>query len=335
MTVQKWNRRQFGKVAAAGLAAGVFMPAIARGQGPKEIRLAHHVALDSEQNIAALAMGEKLAEYTDGALKLTVLPAAQMGGQREIVESVSLGVLEMGFGESSIYAGYVPQFGVLALAYLYSDFAHWERTVDGAVGQDLTARLEAAGNMRVVNYLTGGYRSTFLRDRAVEAPADFAGVKIRLPEAPVFVRTFAELGASPTPIPAPEMYSALQTGVVDAMEGSLETGFTYKIYEVCKHLSLTRHILLDGSFIINSDFLRGLSDAEQEALFRAAEEVAVDQRAEHFERNDTWQERLVDEGGIALNEPDLAPFMEVLAPVQDSFAAEAQASDVLAQIRAA
>lgn len=330
-----WTRRRFGQAMAAGVAAGVFMPAIARGQTAKEIRLALHTAIDSEQNIAANAFAEKVAAYSGGSLKVTVLPAAQMGGQREIVESVSIGVLEMGFGESSIYAGYTPQFGVIGMAYLYKDYAHWERVVDGAVGKDLSARLEGAANVRVVNFLTGGYRSTFLRDKPVKTPADFAGVKIRLPESPVFVKTFSLLGATPTPIPAPEMYSALQTGVVDAMEGSLETGFTYKIYEVCKHLSLTKHILLDGSFIINTDFMNGLTPEEQAAIMQAGQEVATDQRANHVERAAMWQKRLVDEGGITVNEPDLAPFMELLAPLQDSFAAEAQGTDILAQIRAA
>lgn len=334
MNVSNLNRRQFGMLAGGGLAAGVFMPTIARAQA-KTIRLAHHTQVQSEQNIAAEAFAAKVAEYSGGSLTVQVLPAGQMGGQREIVESVSLGVLEMGFGESGIYTGYVPQFGVLALPYLYKDFDHWQRVVDGEIGKKLVGQLEAAGNVRIVNFLMGGYRSTFLRSKAVNAPDDLKGVKIRLPEAPVFVRTFTLLGATPTPIPAPEMYSALQTGVVDAMEGSLETGFTYKIYEVCKHLSLTKHILNEGSFIINKDFLAGLTQAEQDAIARAGAETATDQRAKHFERNDMWFEKLKSEGGITVNEPDLAPFMAALAPLHDDFAKESSATDVLAAIRAA
>ena len=138
-----------------------------------------------------------------------------------------------------------------------------------------------------------------------------------------------------TPIPAPEMYSALQTGVVDAMEGSLETGFTYKIYEVCKHLSMTQHILLDGSFIINSSFMDDLAADQQDAIMRAGKEVAVDQRASHFQRAEIWRKRLIEEGGVNVNEPDLAPFMQLLAPLQDTFAAEAGATAELEQIRAA
>lgn len=333
MTALKLNRRQFGAL-AGGIAGATFLPAIARSQA-KTIRLAHHTQVQSEQHIAAEAFAKKVGEYTGGSIVVQVLPAGQMGGQREIVESVSLGVLEMGFGESGIYTGYVPQFGVLALPYLYKDFDHWQRVVDGEIGKKLAGQLESAGNMRIVNFLMGGYRSTFLRGKAINTPDDLKGVKIRLPEAPVFVRTFTLLGATPTPIPAPEMYSALQTGVVDAMEGSLETGFTYKIYEVCKNLSLTKHILNEGSFIINKDFLAGLSQAEQDAIAKAGAESAAEQRAKHFERADMWFEKLKGEGGMTVNEPDLAPFMTTLAPLHDDFAKESSASDVLAAIRAA
>jgi len=335
MSISKLSRRRFGQLVGAAAAGSVFMPAIVRGQSAKQIRLAHHVQVDAEQNLAAEAFAKKVGEYSNGSLAVSVLPAGQMGGQREIIESVSLGVLEMGFGESGIYSGYVPQFGILALPYMYKDFDQWQRVVDGEIGQGLAAQLEAAGSIRIVNFLMGGYRSSFLRTKPINAPADFAGVKIRLPEAPAFVRTFSLLGATPTPIPAPEMYSALQTGVVDAMEGSLETGFTYKIYEVCKYLSLTRHILNDGSFVINSGFYAGLTPEEQEAISKAGIECAVEQRAGHFERTDMWFKRLQEEGGITVNEPDLAPFMELLAPLQDEFAAEAGATDILAQIRAA
>lgn len=329
------NRRRFGQLVGAGVAGAVAMPSIVFGQAAREIRLAHHVSAESEQHLAAENFAAKVAEYSQGSLKVTVLPAAQMGGQREIIESVSLGVLEMGYGEGGIYSSYVPQFGIIALPYLYKDFAHWERTVDGQVGQSLAQNLEQAGGIKLLNWMTAGYRNSFMRDKAINTPADFAGVKMRLPEAPVFLRTFSQLGATPTPVPAPDMYTALQTGLVDGMEGTLETGYTFKIYEVTKHLSMTRHILNDGSLAINAGFFAELTPAEQEALTKAGAEAATEQRAAHFERNDAWAKRLTDESELVINEPDLAPFMEVLLPVQDEFAAEAQATDLLAQIRAA
>ena len=256
------SRRAFNRL-ALGAAAAAAMPLPLSAQGKRTIRLAHHVTTQSEQHAAAEAFAKKVAEYSGGSLAVQVLPAAQMGGQREIIESVSIGTLEMGYGESGLYANYVPQFGIIALPYLYRDFDHWTRVVDGEVGAELAGLLERQSGIRILNWMTAGYRNTFLRTKPVAKPADFRGVKIRLPEAPVFVRTFSALGALPTPIPAPEMYSALQTGVVDAMEGSAEVGFTFKIHEVTKFLSKTRHILLDGSFAVNAAFFNGLSAAEQ------------------------------------------------------------------------
>jgi len=334
MTEFTVSRRRFNTLLGTGIVGGLAMPSLALGQSAREIRLAHHTALESEQQLTAEVFARKVAEYSGGSLKVTILPAAQMGGQREIIESVSLDVLEMGYGEGGIYSSYVPQFGIIALPYLYKDFDHWQRVVDGPIGADLAQRLEQNGNITLLNWLTGGYRNTFLRPKAIEKPADFAGIKIRLPEAPVFVRTFSHLGALPTPIPAPEMYSALQTGVVDAMEGSLEVGYTYKIYEVTKFLSMTQHILNDGSFAINTGFFDGLAAEQQEALTKAAAEAAVDQRANHFQRQQGWFDKLKSESPIAVNEPDLVPFQAALVPVQDEFAAASQATDLLAQIRA-
>jgi tripartite ATP-independent transporter DctP family solute receptor len=256
-----------------------------------------------------------------------------MGGQREIIESVSIGTLEMGYGESGLYANYVPQFGIIALPYLYRDFGHWTRVVDGEVGAELAGLLERQSGIRILNWMTAGYRNTFLRTKPVTKPADFRGVKIRLPEAPVFVRTFSTLGALPTPIPAPEMYSALQTGVVDAMEGSAEVGYTFKIFEVTKYLSKTRHILLDGSFVINVGVFEGLEPEQQEALTRAAHDAATAQRANHLAREQQWLEKLAGEGQMTVNEPDLGAFVETLRPLQDQFAQSAGATALLEQIR--
>ena len=326
------DRRAFNSL-ALGFTAAIAAPLPLRAQGKRTIRLAHHVTTQSEQHAAAEAFARKAAEYSGGSLSVQILPAAQMGGQREIIESVSIGTLEMGYGESGLYANYVPQFGIIALPYLYRDFGHWTRVVDGEVGAELAGLLERQSGIRILNWMTAGYRNTFLRTKPVTKPADFRGVKIRLPEAPVFVRTFSTLGALPTPIPAPEMYSALQTGVVDAMEGSAEVGYTFKIFEVTKFLSKTRHILLDGSFAVNAGFLKGLSAAEQAALTRAATEAASEQRAQHFARETMWLERLAAAKTLQINDADLPAFAEALASLQNEFAASAKATELLGKVR--
>jgi tripartite ATP-independent transporter DctP family solute receptor len=325
--------RTLSATAATGLAAGPWIGA--RAQSPRVIRLAHHVSLQSEQQKAAENFARLVQQYSNGAIEVRVLPAAQMGGQREIIESVSLGALEMGYGESGLYGNYVPRFGVIALPYLYRDFAHWEKVVDGPIGAGLAAELQKTAGLRIVNWMTAGYRDTYLRTKPVNRPDDFRGVKIRLPEAPLFVRTFQALGAQPTPIPAPEMYSALQTGVVDAMEGSAEVGYTFKIHEVTKFLSRTRHILLDGSFVIGNKLHESLPKDQQAAIDRAAKEAAATQRKEHFEREAGWMNRFRTESKLVINDVDQKAFAERLTPLQGDFANAAKAADVLAAIKAA
>ena len=116
------NRRTFGKMTAGAAVAAAFVrPALAQ---EKTLRLAHHLPTSSEQHIAATRFADLVAERSGGALKVEVLPAGQMGGQREIIESVQLGTLDMGYGESGLYANYVPAFGVLTLPYLYDGRDH-------------------------------------------------------------------------------------------------------------------------------------------------------------------------------------------------------------------
>lgn len=320
------------RVAAATTAVSApWIPAM--GQG-RVIKLAHHLSLQSEQHKAAEHFAELVQKYTNGALTVRVLPSGQAGGQREAIESVSLGALEMAYGESGLYANSVPRFGVIALPYMYRDIKHWQSVVEGPVGDGLSAELLKVSGLRIMNWMVGGYRDTYLRNKPIRKPEDFVGIKIRLPEAPVFVRTFRALGAIPTPIPAPEMYSAIQTGVVDAMEGSAETAFTFKIFEVAKYMSRTRHILLDGSFVMSSRFYDSLPKDQQVAVDRASKEVAIEQRRLHFENEAAWVNKLKASGKLEVNDVDLAAFASKLGPLHNEFASAAKATDILARIKA-
>ena len=316
----------FGAIALAAFGASSVS-----GQ-ERTLRFAHHLPTASEQHIAAERFAAEVSELTGGALKVEILPAGQMGGQREIIESVQLGTLDMGYGESGLYANHVPAFGILSLPYLYGSEEHWSKVVDGEIGAGLADQLAQKANIKVLNWILAGYRDTYLADKPVEKPADFKDVKIRVPESPVFIQTFSALGAQPTPVPGPEMYTALQTRLVDAMEGTPEVAVTYKIFEVAKYGSKTRHILFDGSFAINNDLFNSLPPEQQDAIKTAAAHAAEKQRAERGDRENKWFKQL-GELGMTLNDVDTGPFQKVLVPVQDSFAEKAGAADLLAQIR--
>ncbi|GAB2603126.1 TRAP transporter substrate-binding protein [Nitrincola alkalisediminis] len=296
-----------------------------------KIRFAHHISTDSEQHLAAERFRDLAAKYSDGDIKVEIYPSGQMGGQREIIESVELGVLEMGYGESGLYANYVPEFGLLTLPYLYRDVDHWENVVTGDIGLGLINKLVDTSGVRPLNWILAGYRDTYLAKRKIETPDNFRNLKIRVPESPVFVGTFSALSAQPTPVPMPEVYTALQTGVVDAMEGTPEVGYTFRIFEVAESLSKTRHILFDGSFAINDAFYNRLSDKNREAVTRAAKEAAQMQRSEWAEREQAWFDKLAEEG-ITINEVDAAPFQDALAQFRQRFATNIGSTDLLESI---
>ncbi len=325
------TKRHFGILSAtAALMGSIALPAAAE----TTIRVAHHIPESSEQHMAATRFAELVEERSGGELKVEVLPAGQMGGQREIIESVQLGTVEMGYGESGLYANYVPAFGVLTLPYLYDSPEHWNAVVLGDIGKGLTDRLEAETGLVVMNWIQAGYRDTYTVDQVIQSPADFEGLKIRVPESPVFIETFAELGAQPTPIPSPEIYTAMQTGVVSAMEGTPEVGYIQRMYEVAGHLNKTRHIFFDGSFVASRSFLDSLSEKERQIVTDAWLEVAQMQRDEWPARQNEWFSKLEAEG-IEIHEVDQAPFREALSGLQDRFAEAADATDLIASIRGA
>ncbi len=329
------TRRRFGMLTlAAGLVLGGAAATTAPARAETVFRFAHHLPETSEQHLAATRMAELVKERSNGDLEMQVLPAGLLGGQREIIESIQLGTLEMGYGESGLYANYVPAFGILTLPYLYTGPAHWAKVVDGEIGTSLSDTLKAETGLVVMNWIQAGYRDTYTVDREIRTPEDFADLRIRVPESPVFVETFSALKAQPTPIPSPEIYTAMKTGVVSAMEGTPEVGYIQKMFEVAKHLNKTRHILFDGSFVTSQGFLDGLSAENRQIILDAAAEVATRQRAETAAREQDWFDKLAKEG-MEIHEVDAAPFRAALVPLQDRFAEEAGATDALAAIRAA
>lgn len=316
------------------ITAAAFATTLLAGQVSAEttLRLAHHLPATSEQHIAATRFADLVGERSGGEITVEVLPAGQMGGQREIIESVQLGTLDMGYGESGLYSNYVPAFGILALPYLYNDPEHWQRVVMGDIGTAMAQRLEDETGLVIMNWIQAGYRDTYTTDLVITGPEDFVGLKIRVPESPVFVETFRALGAQPTPIPSPEIYTAMQTGVVQAMEGTPEVGYIQRIYEVAGHVNKTRHIFFDGSFVISSRFLESLSDEQRSIVSDAALEVAQMQRDEWGGKQDAWFTALAAEG-IEIHEIDQQPFRDALAGLQDQFAEQSDAMEELQAIR--
>jgi len=302
---------------------------------PTTITLAHHLPTSTMLHKTAERFADSVADKTDGKLTVDISPGAQLGSNREILEQVKLGGVEMTLGESAIYVEYVPEFGVLSLPFVFESLEHYHAAFKSEMGKILEEKLLAASGVRILGWMDAGIRDVY-SNRKIQSVAEFEGLKIRTPTSPVFLDTFKALGANPTPIPSNEIYSSLQSGVVDAMEGTVEIGWTFKIYEVSKYCTETHHILIDESFAINDAFFQNLPRVFQDALLEAARETAEWEMASWGDAMAEFRAKLINEGGITFLKIDQEACKEAVKPVYAKFRSNVSGAEkLLAEIEKA
>lgn len=268
-----------------------------------EWTLAHHLAEQSQQHKSFVKFADDVFEKSGGRIKINVSFGAALGSQRELIEQVNLGTIEMALSEASLYANYSEEFSLICMPFLFENEDQYIQVASASIGDKLNEILMEDTNMRNVAWIYGGTRDIY-SSKPIQSMDDLAALKIRTPESTVFVESFKAMGANPTPVAANEMYTALQQGVVEAMEGSLETGYTYKIYEVAKNCFQTCHILAGCALAMNEDVYDRLP-ADLQAVI---DECAVDMTAYCgelvAESNDYYYGLLSDEG---VNFVELSP----------------------------
>ena len=276
-----------------------------------------HLGENTTHTQALQYFADQLNEKSDGAIEVTVSPGGALGSQREIVEQVDQGLIQIGFGECSVYSNYDEAFGVLNLPFLFDNYDQLFAACDGEMGQWMEEKLLEETNIKILDWLNGGARMIY-STKPLETWDDLSGLKIRTPESNVYVSTFTALGANPTPIAMTEVYSSLQQGVVEAMEGTLETGISYKMYEVCSDMLQSGHIYADCQFIMNNDLYESLPDD----IKAIVDECAAD--AEQWER-ETWlanEEGYIselEENGMTIHEIDNTEAKEAVADFYEEY----------------
>jgi len=298
----------------------VILAGCGRQHPVKVIKLAH--GLDNSHPVGrAMAMfGTRLAELSDGTLRVDVYSGGQLGSERECVELLQLGGLGMTKVSSSGLEGFAPEFRVLGLPFLFRDEQHRWEVLDGPVGQEI---LRAAEGKFLVGlcYYDAGTRNFYTRSRRIAAPEDLNGLKIRTQESSIAIRTVRALGASATPIAFGELYTALQQGVVDGAENNPVTFHLSRHYELCKYLTLNEHTAVPDVLIFSRHLWKQLTPQEQQWVLQAAKE------SEHYQRklwNEATQKALdaVRAAGVEVITPDKVPFQKRVATLNEEIARE-------------
>jgi len=311
----------FGVALIAGLAVGV--PSADAQQ--RTLRLSHHLAPGHLVDTASNRFAELVAEATGGAVRIEVFPAGQIAGLRQGAEAVQLGTVDFVWSDFGTLANWRPEYGFVSLPFLFADDAHFDAVFSGPVGEELRQSVQSNLGIEALEYGNAGFRVIATRNAAVNVPGDLAGVRIRVPEVPVYVNAFRAVGANPTPMAWGEVYTALQTGVIDAVENPPEGLAVGAMQEVTNHLSRTFHIMTDVSLFANGGTMASLS-AEQQAAVRAAAREAVTE-FNQLTREATQQYWDTLAATLQANEtPDVAAFQEAMAPVWDEFVSQTGAA---------
>jgi tripartite ATP-independent transporter DctP family solute receptor len=279
---------------------------------PKEekvLRIGHLLPEDSSWHKGCLKAAEVVKEKTNGGLQIEVYSSGQLGTQKQMIESVAVGTLDITMASPSLLGDYYKPIKVLDYLYIYKNYDHIHKVIDGAIGDKLKNGLLENSSIRIMSAWYAGARHLTTTKVPVYTLDDMKGLKIRVPEFSTFMDGFKALGANPVPIAFGELYMALKQGVVDGEEQSVENFINMKFYEVQHYMILTRHWENASFQIINEDVWQSLSPEYQRILSDALEEGrAVNDKI----RIDSMQSGLdfLKEQGMEIIEIDTEPFRE-------------------------
>jgi tripartite ATP-independent transporter DctP family solute receptor len=267
----KRNLSNLGKLLSLVLMMGlIFAPALAIA-GTVTIKLAHVNPADihsSQKGAASVAFKNIVEAATSGDIKVELYPAGQLGGERELAEACKLGTIQI-VSVSGVMASYFKPAMVADLPYLFSSAPVAWKVFDGEFGDELAAGILKATGMRKLAYGEIGFRNFTNSARPIKSPADMKGLKFRVMETPLYVTLVKALGALPTPIAWPEVYTALQQKVVDGQENPVAVIKWAKFSEVQKYLTLDGHTYGLDFLVINDKFFQSLSPEHQKIITRA------------------------------------------------------------------
>ena len=280
------------------------------------INIGHSGAPDGYADVAAVKFKELVEERSGGRMTVEVFPSSQIGSERELVEGAQLGSIDAGVVFAGLLESFVPEMGVVNLPFLFDGQDHVDAVFDGPVGRELLGLAEEV-DIKALAIGQFGLRSMMNSQRPIVTPADAAGLKFRVPESDIYIRTYELVGANPVPLPGPEIFTSLQNGVVDGTGAPIFAAVTQKYYETpVKYLSLTEHIYAALLMFMGGELWDGLGPAAQQLVQQAAIEAAAHQRAEAAKLDAGYLAELENQGW-EVNNVDKDAFRAAVAGVYD------------------
>ena len=280
--------------------------------GQTKFRFAHTINTEDSMHLTVVEFSKKVQLKTGGALLIEVFPAGQLGNDSQILDGTKLGTIDLAMTGNPFFTSFAPEMNVLDLPYLFRDYDHAYKVLDGSIGTDLLKAVERSG-LKGLGSLEIGFRNLTNSKRPVKKPEDVKGLKIRTTPNPAHLQAFRLLGANPVAMPFTEVYLALKTGTVDGQENPINLTYTMKFHEVQKYMSLTGHAYTASNVVMNLKKYQELKPEQQMALHEALREAATWQRKLNREAEGQALKNMRAAGLQVDEKPDREAFRKIVA----------------------
>ena len=282
---------------------------------------------------AVKKMGDMLKEKSGGRLCIEVFHSAQLGQEKDTIEQTKFGVIDFNRVSMGPFNNLIEETKVVSLPFIFRDVAHMHRVMDGPVGDEILAAFEPHGYMGLA-YYDGGSRSFYNRQKPIEKIEDLKGMKIRVMQSDVFVDMMSAMGANATPMPYGEVYSGIQTGVIDGAENNWPSFESSGHFEVAGYYTLNQHLIVPEVLVMSKVSWDKLSKEDQ-ALVREAAKASIPINRELWAAREKVSEEKVRAAGVkVIDTIDKQPFIDAMKPVYEKHAGTPKLQDLVKRIQA-
>lgn len=281
------------------------------------LKAAHSSSTTSTGHQALEFMAKELKEKTDGRITLQIFPSSQLGSEREQIESIQLGNLDLSFVSSAVLGAFNQDFFALDIPFMFKDREGVYRVLDGAIGTQLLASLDQVG-IKGLAYWENGFRQLTNNVRPIRSPKDLEGMKMRTMENEVHIAAWKAEGANPAPLAFGELFTALQQGTFDAQEGPINLFYDMKFYEVQKYITRTNHVYSPWPLLINPDVYNGFSDQDRAIFDQVVKDATSYQRQLAQQADEKAVAAMPQVQIIDLTPEEHAAFADRMGPIYDT-----------------
>ena len=308
-----------------GMTLGIGLMATAQAQ--TTLKIGYATTATSHYGVGSTTFCEEIEKGTQNRYKCQHFPSSALGGEREMIEAVQLGTLDLVNTSTGPVGNFVPEVKIVDIPFLFRDYDHARKVMDGAIGQDILTKFPAKGII-ALGWTENGFRHMTNNKRDIVKPSDAAGLKMRTMENKVHMDGYKTFGILPTPMAFPELFGALQQGTVDGQENPIPVILASKFSQVQKHLSLTGHVYSPALILMSPTAWNKLTDGDKKVFTEASKKAAVAQRKKVNDDENNGIAQLEKDGMKVTRVVDGQAFRNAVAPAYVAYAKEFGAENI-------